>query len=353
MASVLSVGTAVPEHVVWQTEAAAFALRHFNGRLAHHSQLMSVFPNTRIDKRHFVVPLSWFELSAHSLKERNDIYLSSAERLGEVAAQQALARAEVEPAEVDFIVFVSTTGLATPSLDARLIERLGLRRTARRLPIWGLGCAGGVAGLARAAEFTLAHPDSVALVVAVEICSITFQFHDFSKKNFIAASLFADGAAAAVIAGCNRLKQKPALRFLTSYSYLFPNSTHVMGWDIVDTGFSVVFAPEIPARIARDLRPVVEACLAEQGIPSSALHSYVLHPGGARVLDAYREAFNLSDEDLRLSSAVLREFGNMSSPTVLFVLERTLAQSKLSNGLVLMGALGPGFSAELALLEGC
>lgn len=325
-------------------------MRHFGERLAKHRQLLSIFPNTRIAKRHFVVPLSWFETPQHSLKERNDLYVRTAEALSLAAAREALARAQVMPEEVDFVVFVSTTGLATPSLDARLIECLGMRRTTRRVPVWGLGCAGGVAGLARAAEFTAAYSGSTALVVAVETSSLTFQFHDYSKKNFVASALFADGAAAAVIS--SNPARRGRLRYIGSHSMLFPNSAHVMGWDVVDTGFSVVFAPEIPARIARDLKPVVSACLAEHRQPSDAVRYYALHPGGARVLEAYAEALDLTDEDLRAARDVLREHGNMSSPTVLFVLERLLREPALEPGaLMLMGALGPGFSAELALFQ--
>lgn len=355
MSYVLSVGTALPEHRVTQQQAAQFALEHFNGRLAHQGQLMAIFENARIAQRHFVVPLSWFASPDHSWKERNDLYIASAEALGCAAARQALERAAVLPEDVDFIVFVSTTGLATPSIDARLIARLGMRQTTKRLPIWGLGCAGGVAGLARAAEHVRAFPNALALLVAVETCSITFQFHDYSKKNLVATAIFADGAAAVLIGGERwaRRCSHQVMRYVAAHSHLFPHSEHVMGWDVVDTGLSVVFAPEIPARIARDMRPVVASFLAEQGLKLADVARYVLHPGGARVLDAYAEAFRLADDDLRDASDVLRAHGNMSSPTVLFVLQRVM-QAELPPGqYVLTGALGPGFSAELALLQGC
>lgn len=358
MTYLLSVGTALPPYVVAQDEAAAFALRHFEGKLARHSQLMSIFTNARITKRHFVAPLEWFSTPHHSLKERNDLYICNAEALGIAAARQALDRAGVSPRDVDFIVFVSTTGLATPSMDARLIAKLGMRRTTKRLPVWGLGCAGGVAGLARAAEFVRAFPDKLALLVSVETCSITFQFDDFSKKNFVATAIFADGAAAAVVGGADWVRRVvPAgsilLHYVASHSYIFPDSEHVMGWDVVDTGLSVIFAPEIPARIARDMRPVVGDFLSECRLDLSDLAHYVLHPGGARVIEAYREAFGLDEIALQSSSDVLCECGNMSSPTVLFVLERTLQANRIAPGqYALMGALGPGFSSDLALLQG-
>jgi alkylresorcinol/alkylpyrone synthase len=354
MSYILSVGTALPEHVVLQEEAGEFALRHFSGKLAKHSQLMNIFPNTRIAKRHFVQPLSWFAEHAHSLKERNDIYLRSAEQLSLSAARCALERAGVAAEDVDFIVFVSTTGLATPSIDTKLISQLGMRPTTKRAPVWGLGCAGGVAGLARASEFVRAYPDKIALLVSVETCSVTFQFGDFTKKNFVATSLFADGAAAAVVCGASvapRSTLHSPLRFIGSHSHLFPNSEHVMGWDVVDTGLSVIFAPEIPARIARDMQPIVQEFLSQQDIP--ALKHYVMHPGGARVIQAYLDAFGLAEDALQFSLDVLRDCGNMSSPTVLFVLERVMLANKIQRGdYALMAALGPGFSSEMALLVG-
>jgi len=366
MSYLLSVSTALPEHVVTQPDAAAFAMHHFGGKLAKHSQLMSIFTNTHIDKRHLVRPLEWFASHKHSWQERNGIYAESAEMLGVCAAKKALESADLAPEQIDLVVFVSTTGLATPSIDSKLIGKLGLRPTTKRLPIWGLGCAGGVAGLARAAEYTRAFPDRIALLVAVEACSITFQFGDFSKKNFVAAALFADGAAAAVVAGsavkrpvslmpgsASDHQASRSLQFIGSHSHLFPNSEHVMGWEVVDTGLSVIFAPEIPARIARDMRPLVASFLGEHALTPHDLAHYVMHPGGARVLESYQEAFDLPNGELEHSTSVLRDYGNMSSPTVLFVLERVLVSGAIKPGQwVLMGALGPGFSSEMALLRG-
>jgi alkylresorcinol/alkylpyrone synthase len=369
MSYILSVGTAVPEHEVLQAEAAAFALRHFNGKLARHSQLMGIFANTQIDKRHFARPLSWFSEPDHSFRERNDIYLHTAEALSVQAAEQAIQRAGLVAQDIDYIVFVSTTGLATPSIDAKLIAKLGMKPTTKRAPIWGLGCAGGVAGLARAAEYTQADPNAIALLVCVETCSITFQFHDFTKKNFVATALFADGAAAAVVAGEKRMGNgewgmgnavasfamlHSPLKFVGSHSHLFPDSENVMGWDVVDTGLSVIFAPEIPARIARDMQPVVADFMSQHCIAPGDLAHFVMHPGGARVIEAYGEAFGLQNGELRHTAGVLRAFGNMSSPTVLFVLERAMREGRIKpDDWVLMGALGPGFSSELALLKGC
>jgi alkylresorcinol/alkylpyrone synthase len=353
----VSIGTALPPFRVAQHDVAEFSRQHFGGRLAHHGQLMNIFTNAQIDSRYFAAPLSWFEEPQHGLKERNDLHLATAHEMSCTAARQALERADMSARDVDYVVMVCTTGLATPSLDALLIQALGMGPHTQRTPVWGLGCAGGVAGLARAAEFTLAYPTKVALLVAVETCSITFQFGDFSKKNFVATSLFADGGAAAVVVGDKRVGSQSShpLQFVGAYSTLFPNSRHVMGWDVVDTGLSVIFAPEIPARVARDMRPEIECLLAEHGLGTADVKHFALHPGGTRVLDAYVSGIGLRHDDLHYSREVLREYGNMSSPTVLFVLERMLSASehRMNNGdYVIMGALGPGFSSELALLRG-
>lgn len=353
MSRLIAIGTALPPHRITQAEAAVFADRHFGGKLHKHRALMQVFMNTRIETRHLVAPIEWFGDPDHGLKDRNDLYLDSAAALCRQAAAQALERAGVGPDAVDYVVVVSTTGMATPSLDADLIESLGMGRHTKRMPVWGLGCAGGVAGLARAAEFCLAYPKATALVVAVETCSITFQFDDFSKKNFVATSLFADGAAAAVIAGAGApAGAQGGLDFVAAQSTLFPHSKDVMGWDVVDTGLAVIFAPEIPARIARDMRPEVERMARAAGLGYDDIRHFVMHPGGARVLDAYREALGIGEADLRHSAEVLRGCGNMSSPTVMFVLERALADrgNPIRPGEhAVAAALGPGFSAELAL----
>lgn len=356
MSRLISVGTALPPNRVTQAEAAVFADRHFGGKLHKHKALMQVFMNTRIETRHLVAPIEWFGDPGHGLKDRNDLYLETAAALCRRAAAQALERAGVGPQTVDYVVVVSTTGMATPSLDADLIEALGMSRHTKRTPVWGLGCAGGVAGLARAAEFCQAYPEATALVVAVETCSITFQFGDFTKKNFVATSLFADGAAAAVIAGeAAPGLARGGLAFVGAQSTLFPDSKDVMGWDVVDTGLAVIFAPEIPARIAKDMRPEVERLARAAGLGYDDIRHFAMHPGGARVLDAYREALGIGEADLRHSAEVLRTCGNMSSPTVMFVLERALsdADNPIRAGEhVATAALGPGFSAELALWRG-
>lgn len=371
MSLIISAGTAHPPHTVSQSAVAAFARRHFDGKLRRTEQLMQIFGNTQIDTRHFAVPLSWFDEPNHTWKVRNDRYIEVAEAMSLTCAQQALDRAGLSPQDVDYILYVSTSGLVTPSMDARLITRLGMRPDTKRMPIWGLGCAGGVSGLARALEITQAYPEAVALLVVAETSSLTFQADDYAMKNFISCSLFADGAAAVVVAGdavgrqttmdggrqtAGNMLRLPSsvsrLRFIAAQSTLFPDSGHVMGWNVGDYGMEVILAPEIPARIARDLRPVAEALLRPQGLDSRDVKHFVMHPGGARVLDAFEQAFDLRHDELCFSRQVLRTSGNMSAPTALFVLEQALESGTIQPGdYALVGALGPGFSSELILLQ--
>ena len=356
---ILSVGTALPPYTLAQAEVAQFARKHFEGKLRRAEQLMQIFENTQIDVRHLVVPLTWFDQPNHTWKERNDLYIAQAEAMSLAAAQQALDRAGLASQAVDMILYVSTSGLVTPSMDARLITKLGMKPTTKRLPIWGLGCAGGVSGLSRALDWCKAYPDQTALLVVAETSSLTYQADDYSMKNFISCSLFADGAAAVVVTGdeCHsslvtRHSLAVPLKFLSSQSTLFPNSEHVMGWNVGDMGMEVILAPEIPARIARDLKPVVEQLLQPQGLCACDVKHYIMHPGGARVLDAFDAAFELQHDEMRFSREVLRQHGNMSAPTALFVLERILHSGSIQPGdHALIGAMGPGFSSELILVR--
>ncbi len=252
-------------------------------------------------------------------------------------------------AQVDAVVAVSTTGLATPSLDARLAGPLGLRPDIVRLPLWGLGCAGGAAGLARARDYCLAHPRARVLVAALETCSLTFVAGDASRKNLVGTALFADGAAAVLVAGAQAAGDGPRLR--AARSRLFPDSERVMGWDFGDAGMELVLSPRLPAIVQEELPALVDAFLAENGLSRRGIAHYLTHPGGAKVIDAYREALGLDNgEELALTEAVLREHGNVSSVSVLLVLERWLAAAPRP-GYGLLSAFGPGFAAEQLLLE--
>jgi len=334
------------------------ARQHFAPAFPEIDRYMSVFRHAQIDTRHFVAPLEWFT-QPHSFKECNDLFIEAATALGEAAARRCLQAAGLEPADVDHLIWVSTTGMAAPSPDALLINRLGMSRHTRRTPIWGLGCAGGVAGLARAYEYTCAFPDQRVLLISDELCSVTFQWNDRSKRNLIAASLFADGAAAVLVEGDEarglRLEasKETQVSILGTQSTLWPNSTDVMGWDIVDSGMQVVFSSRIPQIVRTQMGDNVTEFLARHRLGIDDIDHWILHPGGAKVIGAYQAALAIDRERLGHTWAVLRHYGNMSSATVFFVLEAFLKAGAPRPGEYgVLAVLGPGFSCELALIRG-
>jgi alkylresorcinol/alkylpyrone synthase len=351
-----SIATALPPHGATQGETRRFARQLFSRGLAPGDErLFAVFDNAGVERRWFVEPLEWYD-QPRGFGEMNEAYVRHAVALGIQAVSAALERCGLTPQDIDHIVMVSTTGLATPSLDARIANQLPFRADVRRTPIWGLGCAGGAAGLARARDFALADPESRVLVLALELCSLTFQRGDLDRRNLVAASLFADGAAAAVVSGAAAAVPRSPFRALAleaSRSTLWPGTLDVMGWDVDDSGLHVVFSRDIPTFVRERLKPALDRFLAERGVPAGGLAHVVAHPGGPRVLGAYAEALGVPPETFRHSAAVLRECGNMSSPTVLFVLERTLASGDIGAGdRAVIAALGPGFSSELVLARG-
>jgi alkylresorcinol/alkylpyrone synthase len=348
MPRILSAASALPPHAVPQQAVCDAALRLF-GRLPELDSLRRVFENARIDKRQFMRPLDWY-LHPRSFFERNTIYLEEGLALAASAARRSLRRAALSPERIDHVIFVSSTGFATPSLDALLINTLGLSPRTSRLPIWGLGCAAGAAGLSRAFDYCRANPESVVLLVALECCSLTLVAEDLSKKNVIGAAIFADGAAAAIVAGEGAGGAGP--RLAATRSHLFPGSRRIMGWDFTEEGMQLVLSPRLPALVKEELGPLVAEFLAERGLARGDLIHFLSHPGGAKVLDAYAMALGLAKKELRLSEETLRRHGNVSSVSVLMVLEEWLASKEAGTpGFGLISAFGPGFSAELLLFE--
>ena len=338
---ILSVATALPPYRIGQDEVKEFARGMFSEAHRDFERLLKVFDNTNIDSRYFCVPPTWFE-EAHTFTEKNALYVEHALDLSEKAARRALDRAGARPEDVGGIFFVSTTGLSTPSLDSKLVFRLGLSEHTRRLPIWGLGCSGGVAGLARAADHARLYPGELSLLVGVELCGLTFQRADLSKANLVATSLFADGAAAALIGSG---AEGPEL--IGSHSTIWPETEDVMGWDLLETGFKVRISRSIPTLVRRRMyEDLLRACVCA-GLTPEDIDHYLIHPGGTRVLDALEEVLGLEPGGLVLPREVLRECGNMSSVTVMFVLERFLQGREFTAGEHgVLSALGPGFSAE-------
>lgn len=351
MPRILSVGTAVPEYVLDQDEAKQFASSLFRESFADIGRYLPIFEHAAIHTRRLSRPRTWFE-EERSFRERNRAYTEVACRLGEEAIRRCLQSVGLEPAEVDHLIFVSTSGLATPSIDARIVNNLSLQRHIKRTPIWGLGCAGGASGLARAYEYARAFPESRVVLLAVELCSLTFRRNDRSKSNLVATSLFADGAAAVLVSGDGVEPYAPGSpRMVDTMSTLWPDSLDVMGWDVVDDGLKVVFSRDIPSIVRQEVRPAIETFLRQRGMELAELGPIIAHPGGAKVLAAYEEALELSPDSLRHAHGVLAEYGNMSAATVLFVLERELRESHSPGTVGLVTALGPGFSSELMLLE--
>ena len=340
---VLSVATALPPYRIGQREVKEFARGMFSGAYGDFERLLKIFDNTNIDGRYFCVPAAWFERD-RTFTEKNTLYGEHALDLSEKAARRALDKAGAAPEDVGAIFFVSTTGLSTPSLDSKLIFRLGLSEHTRRVPIWGLGCAGGVAGLARIADHTRAYPGELALLVGVELCGLTFQRGDLSKANLISTSLFADGAAAALV-GSEVDAEGPEL--IGSHSTTWPDTEDIMGWDLVESGLKVRISRSIPTLVRRRMSENLLAACASAGISPEDIEHYLIHPGGTKVLDALEEVLGLEPGGLALPREVLRECGNMSSVTVMFVLERFLGSHKfVARDLGVLSALGPGFSAE-------
>ncbi|MFD1707199.1 type III polyketide synthase [Siminovitchia sediminis] len=356
MAYILSVGTGVPEHKISQDDAMEFT-RHLFSRSFHQiDRLLKVFHNGEIEKRHIAKEIDWYR-EDHSFADKNDAFIEAAVSLSIQAIRNCLSvkmlQEEVRYEEIDAIFMVCTTGLATPSLEARIMNALPFSRHTKRIPIWGLGCAGGAAGLSRAFEYCKAFPSSKVLLVAVELCSLTFQKNDLSKSNIIGTSLFADGAAAVLLCGdhSKRPGDRPYPKVLDSKSTLLDDSLDVMGWDVKDEGLFVVFSKDIPTLVERWLEPNVCDFLQKHQMDVQDIHCFIAHPGGKKVITAYEKALNLEREKTAEALKVLRNYGNMSSPTVLFVLQHFLQKNIQTGRYGLITALGPGFSSELLLVR--
>ena len=350
---ILAVATATPSIELRHEDIRAFAARHFGDLITEDPRLLDIFDHTGIDRRFLCVPLEWLS-TAGSFAEKNALYVKEAVDLGAEVAACALDRAHLRAEDVDHVLYVSSTGISTPTIDALIANRIGLRDDVRRTPIWGLGCAGGAAGLSRARDFALANPAARVLVIALELCSLTFLPGDLSKRNLVAVSLFADGAAAAIVGGSDVARNDgPGLSIRASHSTLWKDTLDVMGWELEESGLRVVFSRSIPSIVVEQVRPSLDAFLSSHALSLTDVRHIVAHPGGAKVLGAYAEALDLPPTALVHARETLRAFGNMSSPSCLFVLERFLAAGDIAPGdhAVIM-ALGPGFTAEYVLVRG-
>jgi alkylresorcinol/alkylpyrone synthase len=342
--ALLSLATAVPEIELPQREAKELSRRLFAGRASQFEKMEPVFDNAGIAKRHIVRPNLWYE-GNHGWRERNRVYIEAAEALFEQAAGKALNAAGVKAGDVDTIVTVSTTGIATPSLEARVAGRMGFRSDVERVPIFGLGCAGGVSGLSIAGRLAASEPGRTVLFVTVELCSISIRLDKLTKANIVATALFGDGAAACVL----RSGESGIATLGRGAEVLWPETLRIMGWDVEDPGLGVVFDRAIPPFVGEHMAEGARRIAASQGFEFDSIDRFTCHPGGAKVIAALEHSLELGQGALDHERSVLRDYGNMSAPTVLFVLERLMASAMPDRTMLL--ALGPGFTASGLVLE--
>jgi len=313
-------------------------------------RMMSVFDNTEILTRNLCKPIEYYN-SIHSFEDQNAEYIRISLEYAVKAIEECAASAQINKEDITDIIFISTTGLSTPSLDALIINKMRLNQNINRMAIFGLGCGGGVAGFSKASVLAKANQDAVVLLVTVELCSLTFLRNDFSKSNFIGASLFADGVAACIITGDNYVnKTQNVITYLATQSKLYYDSLDVMGWEFLDKGFKVLFSSDIPTIIANNVNNDITSFLDKHQLKLSDIKNFIFHPGGKKVLTAYEEALPVTGDFLKNTRETMNENGNMSSSTVLYVMERFFNRG-FENGYGLMVSMGPGFSCEMVLLQ--
>jgi alkylresorcinol/alkylpyrone synthase len=346
---IASVGRALPPHFYDQDTLLAALRRRWAGQIFNLDRMERLHRNVLVGGRHLALPIEEYD-GLTTWGQANDAWIRVAQEVGGAAVLDALGKAGLKTDDVDAIFSVSVTGIATPSIEARLINRLGLPTRIKRIPIFGLGCVAGAAGIARAADYVRAFPDQVAILLSVELCSLTLQSEDLSIPNLIASGLFGDGAAAVVVVGAERAEPGPQI--VATRSIFYPDSERVMGWDISENGFRIVLSADVPNVVRDYVRQDVDSFLAENGLTRNDIASWVCHPGGPKVLEAMQETLELPDGALDVTWNSLRTVGNLSSTSVLLVLADTLAEHRPPAGSYgILMAMGPGFCSELVLLR--
>lgn len=344
-----TVARALPPHFADQETLIAALRDEWAGKHFNVERLEDLHRAVGVDGRHLAVPVEQYR-GLTTFRARNDAWTAAALDLGAQAVSAALHVAGLAPTDIDHLCFVTVTGLATPSIDARLVNRLGFRPDVTRAPLFGLGCVGGVAGTARVSDVLRAWPGRRALLLTVELCSLTLQREDLSVANIIASGLFGDGAAALLMEGGDLAGEGPEV--VATASVFYPDTERMMGWDFVDTGFKLVLSAAVPDLVRNHVRSDVDNFLRANGLTRSDITHWVAHTGGPKVLKAFEEALELPAAALERSWRSLRDVGNLSSASVLFVLSELLASGEARRGdLGLMMAMGPGFCAELVLLR--
>ncbi|WP_158915355.1 type III polyketide synthase [Caulobacter sp. S45] len=340
----VAVETATPPHVLVQTEVAARAAEVFKGKVFRTPDLLSIFENTGIKTRKAIRPMAWYG-EQHGWAERNEVYLEGAQDLYVEVAQKALNAAGLRADEIGALVTVSSSGISTPSLEARVFGRMGYDPKVRRTPVFGLGCGGGAAGLSLAARIARENPDKPVLLVVVELSTLACRPDEASKENIISTALFGDGAAAAVVSAGPDAKGR---KIIATGEHLWPDTLQIMGWRIDPLGFGVILANYVPAFVSKNLAEAAGDFLKTAGLTHEQVGRYVCHPGGAKVVPAIEEALQLPHGSLDLERQTLAEYGNMSAPTVLFILKQAMERGV--DGPIVASAMGPGFTAHFLAL---
>jgi alkylresorcinol/alkylpyrone synthase len=346
-ATIAATATAVPPHLLGREDVKTYMRRVFEVGERRLDAMMTVIDNAQVHTRHSIFPVDYI-VEPRPLAEKSRDYQAHAVSLGQQAAESCLANAGMAAADIDMIITVSCTGFMIPSLDAHLINLMGFRPDVRRMPLTELGCAAGAMALTRASEFVRAFPEKTVLIVAVELATLTFQRGDLSQANLISCVLFGDGAAAAVVTG----RPAPGPRILDTETYTFPHSLDAMGFDLRETGFHIVLSKDVPQMIREKIRAVVDGFLDRSGLTRKEIAAFILHPGGQKLLSYVEEQLELCRCDTQFSWDVLNQYGNLSSATILFILHEWLTKKTMTRGdFGLAAAFGPGFSAEVLLLQ--
>ena len=351
---IASAASAFPKHYYTQKVLLERLQDYWGDQLKNPLLLARLHRNVTVDGRYLAIPAEQY-VDIKTWGQANDIWIRVAQELGEQALCVALQNAGLQPSDLGALLFTTVTGVASPSIDALLINRMGLPANIRRTPIFGLGCVAGAAGIARASDYVRAYPKQAAALVSVELCSLTLQREDLSVANLISSGLFADGAAAVIVTGPEFESSGPEIsgpKILATRSVFYPSTEEMMGWNISEKGFRIILSTEVPTLIRENLGRDVDAFLADNGRKRSDLKSFVLHTGGPKVLDASADALGLHNGQLDASWDCLRKVGNLSSASVLCVLEDVMKNRRPEPGtLGLLAAMGPGFCSELLLLE--
>lgn len=355
MVYVLSASHADLPYSLSQDKIMEFTRELFSESSHNIDRLLRAFKNGQIENRYFSKDLAWFK-EDHTFAQRNDVYIEQSVHFGAEAIKKCLTnqkflQEEIHVSEIDAFFYISSTGMATPTVDARIMNILPFNQNTKRIPIWGLGCAGGASGLSRAFEYCKAFPKAKVIVLSVELCSLTFQKNDRSKSNIIGTSLFADGVSCVLICGDEVVKEGVHLNILSTQSTLMQDSLDVMGWDIKEGGLYVVFSKDIPTIVRQWLKPSVEQFLTDHDVNIGHIKHFIAHPGGKKVIEAFQDSLGFSEDMTKIPMNILKDYGNMSSATILYVLERFMEHGGSAGEYGLGAALGPGFSSELLLMR--